>query len=134
MLVAGQAKWPLFLYGAAGGGKTRASLCLIDRIPESYYCTVERLVRATLDRDEDLWRLIGEYNLVVVDEIGERFKDNDLEYTTLKRAADSREDWPAVWISNLNPDQLRERYDERIYSRLCCGTIFELSSKDRRMS
>jgi hypothetical protein len=75
--------------------------------------------------------------LVVLDEIGARQKVTDLHYSAVKEFADVREldhSGVAIYISNLEPMQLANVYDDRIASRLLCGTWYKLDGKDRRMS
>lgn len=132
-LCAGKIPWPLFLHGKAGRGKTCAALTLLDRVPWSCWETVETLVNRILAKDESTWRYMGESPLVIVDELGIRSSNSDLEYVAVKRLADLREYRPTVWISNHEPDSVRELYDDRIFSRICCGTWFCLNGTDRRM-
>jgi len=135
-LVTGMLPWPLFLYGLAGRGKTCAALTLADRVPGAVFKTVEDLVQLVLRGNEGygLWQALKESPLVVIDELGLRSQQGDLEYVAVKRVADLREFRPAVWISNQTPQALIQVYDERIYSRICCGTCVELKGKDRRFA
>jgi len=132
-LVRGKLPWPMYLWGTAGGGKTRACLALCDHVPESYYLTIEDACDAVMARTDGwLWRMIGDYRLVIVDELGIRISTGDLEYTVLKRLADAREDLPAIYAANLPPKVIARTYDDRIASRLLCGTRFHLDDGDRR--
>jgi hypothetical protein len=40
----------------------------------------------------------------------------------------------AVYVSNVAPNELASMYDDRICSRLLCGTWFELKGPDRRLA
>jgi DNA replication protein DnaC len=146
-LLAGQAAWPLYVFGLAGRGKTCAALCAIDAvtiqqgfdgwdgvlpIQAGHLWTVEDLVQAHLHNDSDVWDRLRSVDLAVIDELGVRSAATDLEYVSVKRAADIREFRPAIWISNHPPAKIRQIYDERIYSRICCGVVVELKGKDRR--
>jgi len=79
-----------------------------------------------------LWRHAKEEPLVIVDEVGA--SKNDREYQALKRLADMRVNKPILWLSNLSPQGLREAFDERLFSRLCCGTVVEVQGPDQRFS
>ena len=132
-VVEGDARWPMFLYGAAGVGKTRGCLALCDHVPNSCFCVLEEVTKSVLARSDGwLWRLLPDYNLVVVDELATRSKASDLEYTTLKHLVDAREDLPAIYISNVSPDDISRVYDDRIASRVLCGTVVCLEDNDRR--
>ena len=140
-LVTGKSPWPLFLHGSAGGGKTRASLFLADCAETSYFDSVEELTDKLMrgDRDENamLWERIETSELCVLDEIGVRCKVTDMPYTTVKRFADARElhaERRAVYVSNLPPEGIAELFDDRIASRLTCGTIHELKTEDMRFA
>lgn len=149
LLLGGAKPWPLFLCGPAGRGKTCAALAILDRVEIIYripdcdavicyqsvwYGTVEDLVQMVLSRDDERWREIGAAALVVIDELGLRSSDSDLEYIALKRAADLREFSPTVWISNQEPEGIRRLYDDRIYSRICSGTWYKVGGADRRFA
>jgi DNA replication protein DnaC len=41
---------------------------------------------------------------------------------------------PVVVTSNRDPDELAAAYDERVASRILCGTVFHLGGPDRRHS
>ena len=61
----------------------------------------------------------------------------ELEYNAVRRFADSREqmaDRRAIYISNVSADDIRKIYDDRVASRILCGTWFELSGEDRRLT
>jgi DNA replication protein DnaC len=131
-LAAGRAEWPLYLWGGAGTGKTCAALWLLDQVPWSLYVDLERLADIAYDRHAALWEDAPTYHLAVVDEIGLRVLDSDREYLALKRMADLREMAPTIWISNLSPGQLRQTFDDRIYSRICSGSVVHLTGPDRR--
>ena len=131
-ILAGKLPWPLLFWGAAGRGKTCAALLMVDAVPSSVYITLDDLLPDAFDRRAAIWTVGRESLLVVVDELGTRQQDFDREYRAVKRMADLREHRPAVWISNHRPERLREIYDARIYSRLCCGTVVEVTGPDRR--
>jgi chromosomal replication initiation ATPase DnaA len=123
--------WPLYVHGPAGCGKTSAGLWLHDHTPGAY-TTGERLIRDCYD-SEDRWRWFGSAPLVIVDDVGLRSGDTDRAYVSLWRAAELRTARPVVWIANLTPEQLQRTFDDRLFSRLCCGTVVDLSgAQDQR--
>lgn len=133
-LVSGEFRWPLYLWGSVGTGKTLAALCLCDHIPDSRYLTVEALADAVVSQDTTEWRNLLVSRLVVMDELGARQKDSDLHYKAIQKLADIRERRRrvAVYVSNLSAEQLAALYDDRIASRLSCGTVWQLKGDDRR--
>ena len=87
-LVTGRRPWPLFLHGPAGTGKTRAMLCLCDRVPAGLYSTVAELCERRIGAmrgelwysgpngarvwEGDIWRAWSAAPLVVLDELATR--------------------------------------------------------------
>lgn len=137
-LVRGSARWPLYLHGAAGRGKTLAALSLCDWIPRAGYYVPNDLCEAIVNPSRfNFWESVREKPVVVLDELGAREHVGDLPYEAVKRFADCRElhaGRVAVYISNLTPKQIADVYDDRIASRILCGSWFELTGPDRRMT
>ncbi len=138
-LVAGNLNWPLLIYGSVGRGKTAAALSLCDVMPTACYWTAEGLASFVLGHDqaevENEFKVIGQKQLAVLDELGARANAGDLGRSTVQRFADAREMFGgrvAIYCSNLAPAELAQVYDDRIASRLTCGTIFKLDGQDRR--
>ena len=130
-LAAGEAPWPLLLWGGVGCGKTMAGLCFLDFGYGSYW-SLETLCDGVM-RQERPW--LDDPSLIVIDEIGERRKAGELQCTTLKAVLDHREmnsQRVGVYISNLSPSDLAGLYDDRIASRLTAGSVFHLGGQDRR--
>jgi len=135
-LAAGKAPWPLFLHGPSGAGKTAAALALLD--------CVRSAVRKTPDdmcRDEKAGRnreyvFSRESDLLILDELGTR-PASDFEYSMVKQAIDRREEEcnrVAIYISNSDPRGLQAAYDDRVASRILCGSVFHLKDRDRRFA
>ena len=78
------------------------------------------------------WQHLARLPLVVLDDVGLREINNDLQLETLFLALQSREDQPLICTSNRSPNNLEEKYDSRIRSRACCGTVKDLGAGDRR--
>lgn len=147
-LAQGRCRWPLFLTGDVGSGKTCAALRMID-IYGGWYLTVpkllDRLIRAQKRELEyfsptcvrtvlpyEVWGEIRTMNLVVLDELGTRRDVSDHHYESVLRFLQEREGKPTIYISNLSVAQLGKLYDERVRSRLAFGTSVTLKG-DRRM-
>jgi DNA replication protein DnaC len=134
-LVTGKARWPLYLHGPAGSGKTLAALCLCDVTIQAVYQTVEQISDVVFQPGEWIWRAARERELCVLDELGARQNVTDPHYQAVKKFADARELYAnrvAVYISNLRPKELVKVYDDRIASRMLCGELFCLEGEDRR--
>ncbi len=127
----------MFLYGPVGTGKTCAALAFLDQAAGGgLYATVNDLVDWMLHHYESQsrWDWMESAGLMVIDELGTRTREVDVEYQAIKGAADAREHSPTIWVSNLRSEGIAGLYDERIYSRICCGTWYELKGNDRRFS
>jgi DNA replication protein DnaC len=139
-LVAGRRRWPLFLHGSVGRGKSAASLALCDFAETAEFFTVEEICGVDM-RGSDAERLrlkdgLRKASLFIIDELGTRSKVSDLPYMAVKRCLDEREAFQRrrlIAISNLPLDKLKDMYDARISSRLSAGTVFELKGHDRRI-
>lgn len=143
-VIDGHKPWPLVMVGCAGGGKTCAALCVVDKYGGLYYPVVDWCERLRDAEFGDLrtssgfritryevWQEWSNANIVVLDEIGARMNVTDTHYEYVKRAIDKREGRPAIFISNLSLADLSTTYDDRIASRLSGGTVVELTG-DRR--
>lgn len=131
-LLSGRLPWPFYLCGPAGRGKTCAALCLVDAVPWAVFTTAEQWADALYQRDHILWRRAREAPLVAIDEIAKREDTHGRERSALCRLADIRQYRPTVWISNHPPERLLQLFDDRVHSRLCCGTKYWLGGVDRR--
>ncbi|HWB14487.1 MAG TPA: AAA family ATPase [Pirellulales bacterium] len=139
-LVEGKAPWPLYLHGQTGTGKTAAALALCDITVSAAYFVMDTLCSLILAAGpadvRNTWGDIEAKELVVLDELGTRQEVGDLHYATLKRVADAREVHAgrrAIYVSNLSPEEFCKVYDDRIKSRVLCGSKFELDGRDRRL-
>ena len=139
-LATGKAKWPLFLYGPTGRGKTTAALAFCDRVYAHDYRTVEELCDATMDKENPsiafaMWQSVECASLATLDEIGCRERVGELHYSCVKKFTDFRDlkkKRVAIYISNVEPGDIDSLYDNRIASRMLCGTLIHLQGQDRR--
>lgn len=147
-LVNEQALWPLFLHGSVGSGKTCAALTLLEHYG-GWYTKLGYLHELVQDAragrlhwsgptaDQITVRSLraawSEANVTMIDEVGLRSL-SDPAYETLYTAIEERERQPLMVISNFSLSELSEQglCDERIRSRLKCGSEYELTG-DRRM-
>ena len=145
-------RWPLFLYGPVGTGKTCAAWCVVDEIPGGGY----RIVKTVSEISDELmaaqggnfaragfsisanewWDRWNTAAVCVLDELGTRGAVSAAQYENVYRAIDRRKGKPLVVISNLSPDELvtSGAYDDRVMSRAASGTIVEFTGEDRRFA
>ncbi len=142
--------WPLFFFGPPGRGKTCAALSLLDWLYHPYrFYTAASLRQLLIDaqqgrdtkdypygiRPAEVWRDIAAANMVVLDEVGVGQSVTDHHYEAVCGVLDKRNGLPLVVISNLSPAEIATVYDDRIHSRLCCGTLVDFSGyPDRRIT
>lgn len=132
----GMTRWPLYLYGDAGRGKTLAGLCFCDAMRDAAFMEVEGLCEAIKYREDYHWTAVRERQFIVLDELAGTDQVTGLEYQAVKRFADLRESWGnrvAVYITNHPPEHIKHLFDRRIHSRITCGTVFLLEGPDRRL-
>lgn len=141
----GKNRWPLFLFGEAGSGKTCASLIMLDNArSNTHYNLSDWSDHLRMAKSGDLYEFgyiksLKEVRkswwlpqICVIDEIGERKESSDHMTESLKRAIDWRKNYPLILISNRHPSQLASIYGDPIVSRISEGTLLEFSG-DRRV-
>lgn len=143
----GMTPWPLVLTGPPGTGKTCAALCVLDLVRGYCYSQTldgacKELIAAmkgevpgapSIDSEIAWWDRWKQAECTLLDEIGQR-NPSDYTFEVVKRAIDARHGRPAIFVSNLPLAQLRNAYDERVFSRLNAGTAIEMAGRDRRVS
>ena len=130
----------MFIHGSTGTGKSRATLCLVDRVEHAKFYGMLELVNLVNDfkkerlwNQKEFWDTFARYSLVVIDDVGLREVSDDFQMETLYQALEAREGKPLVCTSNLSEKRILTSYNDRIHSRLCRGTIFEMGGTDRRL-
>jgi DNA replication protein DnaC len=133
-------KWPIYLYGPAGTGKTYAAQVIFMHWTSSLcgfwpaHQVVNDLVAARVTGGEGkLKRTVIDYSLIVIDDIGTR-NPTTAQLDAIYSLLDWRTGQPLIVTGNLNPVQLSQILDDRITSRLCAGVTIECAGKDRRMA
>ena len=154
-LAIGEARWPLYLWGPSGTGKTRAALALCDFVRWADYYTIDSVIEVLkgernetqcqfelqaddcgFQHESHVRRSCGNLDLAVFDELGAQ-SANEFHYRAVRWLADRRDERPgreAIYTSNCSPEELQAVYDDRICSRVLCGTVFELVGDDRRFA
>ncbi len=138
-LMNGEERWPLFISGPAGVGKTFAAKCLLDwTIGDCAFRTAEDLGYQFFDRAPGDYTDLLKAIILVVDEVGSTGAASDphkREQRAVKKVADMREiqaNRVAIYISNLPREELKKVYDDRLMDRLTCGTCVQLGGGSLR--
>lgn len=157
---AGIVKWPIFVTGRPGTGKTCAGLCVADHVHGSEWWSWDEFWRFVGDVNfgrastmfggeknpegytepskrfdwtpQTFWKWFRGLPLAVIDDVGLRATANDTQYEALKMALDQRESLPLIVTSNNSVDAIGEIFDARIMDRIECGTVVELNGKSQR--
>ena len=136
---------PLFLYGNVGLGKTHLSLAIAQAVIEKGYGVIygsaqnllstlekERFSRSVPDMDS--LQLLLDCDLLILDDLGAEFPTQFVS-SSIYNIVNSRlgSGKPMIINTNLSPAGLRERYTDRIVSRII-GTyeILTFSGSDIR--
>jgi DNA replication protein DnaC len=133
-------RWPIYLHGNAGVGKTSAAAC-VYRLWRRSLCfywpaakVVGDLVMARVDGTAGrIKRTIEDADLIVLDDIATR-EPTTAQLDALYSVLLWRENKPLVITCNYSPARLSEVMDQRIASRACRGVVIECTGKDRRLS
>lgn len=138
----------VFIYGNTGVGKTFLSNCiakaLIDTAHHVVYMTAHGLFETlkthqfepTEQReDASLYHYIFGCDLLIVDDLGTELSGsftNSMLYTCINERLLHRKS--TIISTNLSLEQLRDRYSERIFSRITGNyTLWKLIGKDIRV-
>lgn len=133
----------LFMMGSTGLGKTHLSLAIANNLIKKGYCviygSVPELLRQ-LDKEQfknadgDTMSLITECDLLILDDLGA--ENNTDRYTSLLyemiNARQSRS-IPMIINTNLSAGSIKERYQDRLWSRLFRLKVLLFFGEDNRM-
>ncbi len=132
-LLAGSLRWPLYLHGPNGTGKTYACRAFLRTKLGGAYFNARELIGDMINKPVLIGPIIEEAPYACLDELGARLSDpSGVAYDAVMWFADKRIDKPTIYVSNRPPMEMKDAYDERVFSRICCGTWYELTGKDRR--
>lgn len=121
----------IFMYGATGLGKTFLSGCIAkELLARGYSVAFDSLLNYLADIEDkrfnridsdapDTLQVLLSADLVILDDLGSEYK-SPFNTSTVYNIINSRLNMgkPTVISSNLTMEQLSERYDDRIISRL----------------
>lgn len=148
-LVEGQLKWPLYLWGPPGSGKSCAALSLVEHVKGARFWRmsdfdsfVQRVKQGVEERpypetgkisETGWWNYFAHLRLVALDDVGSQEVSTESQEDTLFLALENRDGgWPFIITSNRSPKEVETAYSQRIHSRMCSGTIHMLEGRDRR--
>lgn len=138
----------LLIYGNTGVGKTFLTNCiakaLLDTAHHVVYMTSHALFGAfeahrfdhtELPEDASLYQYIFHCDLLIIDDLGTELSNaftNSMLYTCINERQLHQK--ATVISTNLSLEQLRDRYSERIFSRITGNyTLWKLIGKDIRV-
>lgn len=135
----------LVFIGAAGTGKTHAAQVLgsklLDRGFSVLYITAFALIQRFKDYifnfETDALDHIFSCDLLVIDDLGTEPKIRNISEEYLLNVINERmvHDKPFAVTTNLSPDDILERYDQRLTSRILAkqsSVVIQMKSKDLR--
>ncbi len=144
-----ECKWPWYFYGPAGRGKTSAAGCVyryFDGPPFGEFGSVHWwdagmitramvLATARIEGNEaSILRTVSIARLIVIDDVGTR-EPTAAQLDALRTIINTRGTRPMILTGNLSPDEMIQFIkDDRIVSRICSGTIFNVTGSDRRLA
>lgn len=115
----------LFLFGSVGTGKSFA-VKVISSCNKIQFYTCRELEKMFEACPEHFWEVIRERKEIIIDDLGTEDERNDYgtKFELMERALDERHKIfesmgiRTIITTNLSSDVIKERYSERIYSRL----------------
>lgn len=138
----------IFMMGATGLGKTHLSLAIANEVIKKGFCVIYGSVTEFLNKlrqeqfsnggyhdvSDDTMKLLCSCDLLIIDDLG---AENSSEYTLsqLYEIVNTRQNrsLPMIINTNIANDQLRERYKDRICSRLLSMTVLLFDGRDNRL-
>jgi chromosomal replication initiation ATPase DnaA len=127
-------RWPLYLHGPTGTGKTTLAALIYegwDRVPMWYRADDYLIDFADRDGRAKMREKVAATPCLFLDDLGVRPPTPPM-MQALFDTLEIRARKPIVIVSNLNAQQLSNVYDERIVSRIVAGTTIAIVSDDRR--
>lgn len=146
-----QHRWPVYMWGEAGRGKTSTMACLhrawlgrsvwfrlstfVELIQLARRSGAVMLPGAQREVSEaHIWRTrVDDPSLLCIDDIGLRGA-TDSYYAITYELIDRRGTKPAIYTSNLSPERLNATLDGRVASRLLRGMELQVEGRDQRLA
>ena len=133
----------IFMIGGTGLGKTHLSLAIANRVIHRgfsvIYGSVPELLR-TLEREQfgkadgDTMSLLMSCDLLILDDLGAEIS-SERNVSQLYEIINARmnRSKPLISSTNLTAQQLKQRYHDRIWSRLFSGKVMMFCGNDNRL-
>ncbi|MCD7891402.1 MAG: ATP-binding protein [Ruminococcus sp.] len=135
----------ILMFGKTGLGKTHLSLAIANKVLERGYSVVydsiinilRSIEREHFSREHstDFFDLIMDTDLLILDDLGTEY-ESTFYSSTIYNIINTRlnRSKPTIISTNLNHDDIRRRYDERLVSRITAVyTCLEFKGKDVRL-
>ncbi len=135
----------LLMIGDTGLGKTHLSLAAANRIIERGFCVIydsapeilRRIDKEQFGRaDGDTMQLILDCDLLILDDLGSEPPKNERYISTLYEIINARQSrlLPMIINTNLKGDEIKERYSDRLFSRLLSMEVLLFCGNDYRLN
>lgn len=129
----------LIVSGGTGSGKTVAAIRAMEQHTRPQFLRALRIgahfERWSADREDGTEPIDFHADLIVIDDLGQEPTEDRRAMPALEEVLDQRQSarTRTLITTNLNADQIRDRYSERIRSRLAqIGSFRALSAADMR--
>lgn len=138
----------LIISGKVGTGKTFLAGCIANEIEKSGFSTLFLTANelnsvfikyhtAPIDEKSYYLRLLGDCDLLIIDDLGSEpvYKNVTTEYLLMVLCERASKNAPTVITTNLSQDQLFDRYNERVTSRINDkrrGVFLQIQGEDLR--
>lgn len=119
----------IFMLGQTGLGKTHLSLAIAEKvIAKGYSVAYDSIINFLMQVERDHFRksdtdtlaMLLDVELLILDDLGSEYENNSFYASTIYNIINTRLNKGLCTIisTNLTPEQLQKRYDDRIISRL----------------
>lgn len=143
-------RWPLYLWGKPGSGKTSvAGLIYQEATGRPMWINAGKGFRAVASasaepqplwgygmiplREVEHWLELEERSLVVLDDIALRDRVSEAQFEVMQEFLNRRQGKPTVITGNMSIEQIAKVYDDRVASRIAAGTLIEIDGDDKRL-